>query len=86
MMKSRLFPGVVPVASPSRRRECTILENMPGCWPQKQAEIAILGLILVSQGTCLVTGFEKSAEIAVLGLIRVSQENWILLCSNISLF
>ena len=38
------------------------------------AEIAVLGLILVSQGTCLVAGFEKSAEIAVLRLIHVSQE------------
>ena len=39
-------------------------------------EIVVLGLIHVSQVTCLVAGFEKSVEIAVLGLIRVSQETF----------
>ena len=63
-------------AGGSRQRECTVLEILTGFRPQKWAEIAVLGLIRVSQVTCLVVGFEKSVEIAVLGLIRVSQENW----------
>ena len=67
---------IVSFAGGSRRRECTVLEILTGFRPRKQAEIAVLGLIRVSQVTCLVVGFKKSAEIAVLGLIRVSQENW----------
>ena len=75
-MKSRLLPGVVSVAGGSQWRECTVLENLPGYRLRKCPEIAVLGLILVSQVTCLVAGFKKSAEIAILRLIRASQENW----------
>ena len=74
---------IASFAGGSRQQECTVLENLPGYWPWKQAEITVLGLILVSQVTCLVAGFEKSAEIAVLGLIRVSQENWKLFFVNL---
>ena len=76
MTKLHLLPGVLSVAGGSQWRECTVLENLPGYWLQKQPEIAILGLISISQVTCLVAGFEKCAEITVLGLIHVSQENW----------
>ena len=75
-MKSRLSLGVVSVAGGSQQWECTVSENLPGYWPRKRTKIAVLRLMLVSQVTCLVAGFEKSVEIAVLGLIRVSQENW----------
>ena len=74
--KSHLSPGVVCVARGSRWWECTVLEILPGYRLQKCPKISILRLILVSQVTCLVAGFEKSAEIAVLGLIRVSQETF----------
>ena len=67
---------IVSFAGGSRRQECTVLEILTSFWPRKRAKIAVLGLIRVSQVTCLVVGFQKSAEIAILGLIRVSQENW----------
>ena len=70
---------IASFAGGSQWQECTVLENLPGYRPPKRAGIAVLGLILVSQGICLVAGFEKSVEIAILGIIRVSQESWKLL-------
>ena len=67
---------ITSFAGGSRQRECTVLENFAWFLVSKTAEIAVLGLICVSQVTCLVAGFKKSAEIAILGLIHVSQENW----------
>ena len=68
---------IASFAGGSRRQEYTLLEILPGFWPQKRAKIAVLGLIRVSQVTCLVNGFKKSVEITVLGLIRVSQVTWL---------
>ena len=69
-MKLRLSAGVVGGGNALFQR------ILPGYQPRKWPKIAVLGLMLVSQVTCLVAGFEKSVKIAVLGLIRVSQENW----------
>ena len=47
--KSHLSPGVVPVARGSRQQECSVLENFAWLPASKTAEIAVLGLISVSQ-------------------------------------
>ena len=47
--KLRLSLGVVSVAGGSRQQECSVLENFAWLPASKTAEIAILGLIRVSQ-------------------------------------
>ena len=47
--KSRLSLGVVSVARGSQQRECNVLENFAWLLASKMAEIAVLGLIRVSQ-------------------------------------
>ena len=49
MTKSHLLPGVVSVAGGSRWQECSVLENFAWLPALKMAEIAVLGLIRVSQ-------------------------------------
>ena len=48
-MKSRLSTGVVSVAGGSQWQECTVLEICLVGGFEKSAEIAVLGLIRVSQ-------------------------------------